>query len=48
MNADNGVKYLIGLMYALRQSLYLPVLPYSDRIRSDYYENDQYEACDQT
>ncbi len=36
VNADNGVRYLIGLTYALRWSCYLPVLPYSYCIRSDH------------
>jgi hypothetical protein len=36
VNADNGVRYLIGLIYALRESLYLPVLPSSYCIRSDH------------
>jgi hypothetical protein len=36
VNADNGMRYLIGLTYALCWSRHLPVLPYRYCISSDH------------
>jgi hypothetical protein len=48
VNADDGVRRLIGLTYTLDLSRHLPELPYSYCIRGDHQQHDQYEACDQT
>jgi hypothetical protein len=36
MNADNTLECVIDVVCALSRSLYLPVLPYRYRVRSDH------------